>query len=118
MRNLFVFIFRYHAFFFFLVLEVICIGLMIQNNGYQRAAYLNITDELVGRTYTAYNEVTDYLRLGEENKKLADENSRIRNMLPSSFYLDTSSTFLKRDSSGRHLYNYIPARVIQTSTNQ
>lgn len=118
MRNLFAFIFRYHAFFLLLVLESICVALMIQNNGFHRAAFLNLSDELVGRSYTAYNEVTDYLRLGEENKKLADENSRIRNLFPASYYVDTSSIHSKRDSSSRTLYSYIPARVIQTSTNR
>src|SRR5262245_52512249 len=118
MRNLFTFIFRYYAFFLFLLLEAICIMLMFQNNGYQRAAYLNFTDEIVGRTYTVYNEVTDYLRLGEENKQLAEENSRIRSMAPGSFYADSTSVHTKKDSSDRQFYSYIPARVIQTSTNQ
>jgi rod shape-determining protein MreC len=118
MRNLFLFIYRYHAFFLFLVLELVCVALMIRNNGYQRAAYFNIADEVVGRTYTAYNEVTDYLRLADENKQLADENSRIRNSLPSSFYMDTSTVHVAKDTAGRQFYSYIPARVIQTSTNQ
>jgi rod shape-determining protein MreC len=100
------------------VLELVCVALMIRNNGYQRAAYFNIADEVVGRTYTAYNEVTDYLRLADENKQLADENSRIRNSLPSSFYMDTSTVKIAKDTAGRQFYSYIPARVIQTSTNQ
>ena len=118
MRNLFLFIYRFHAFFLFLVLELVCVALMIRNNGYQRAAYFNIADEVVGRTYTAYNEVTDYLRLADENKQLADENSRIRNSLPASFYMDTSTVKIAKDTAGRQFYSYIPARVIQTSTNQ
>ena len=118
MRNLFDFIFRYHAFFLLLVLEAICLGLIFQNNGYHRAAYLNFADEIVGRTYTVYNEVTDYLRLGEENKQLADENSRMRSLLPNSFYADTSSIHRKKDSLARQFYTYIPARVIMISTNQ
>ncbi len=118
MRNLFAFIFRYHAFFLLLILETVCVGLMIQNNGFHRAAFLNFSDELVGKGYTAYNEVTDYLRLGEENRQLADENSRLKNVLPGSYYSDTSSVKTVRDTIRHTLYHYIPARVIQTSTNR
>jgi rod shape-determining protein MreC len=118
MRNLFAFIFRFHAFFLLLILETVCVGLMIQNNGFHRAAFLNFSDELVGKGYTAYNEVTDYLRLGEENRQLADENSRLKNVLPGSYYSDTSSVKTVRDTIRHTLYHYIPARVIQTSTNR
>ncbi len=118
MRNLFAFIFRYRAFFLLLILETVCVGLMIQNNGFHRAAFLNFSDELVGKGYTAYNEVTDYLRLVEENRHLADENSRLKNVLPGSYYSDTSSVKTVRDTIRHTLYHYIPARVIQTSTNR
>jgi rod shape-determining protein MreC len=118
MRNLIRFIFRYYAFFLFLLLETVCIVLMIQNNGYHRAAFLNVSDEVVGRSYAAYNEVTDYLRLGEENRQLAEENGRLLSQQPQSWYSDTSSVATKRDTSGKQLYTYIPARVIQTSTNR
>ena len=39
-------------------------------------------------------------------------------MMPSSFYSDTTSLHYKKDTTSRQLYSYIPARVIQTSTNQ
>ncbi len=118
MRNIFAFIFRYHAFFLLLMLETVCVALMIQNNGFHRAAFLNVSDEFVGKSYKVYNEVTDYIRLGEENRLLADENSRLRNTLPNSYYADTSSIKTVRDTIRHTLYHYIPARVIQTSTNR
>jgi rod shape-determining protein MreC len=117
MRNLFLFIFRYHAFFLFLLLQVACLYLIVKNNSYQRAAFYNVSDEAVGRTMTLYNEVTGYLTLGEQNKKLAEENARLHNMLPSVFYTDTSHVYARNDSSRKQFYTYIPARVIQTSTN-
>lgn len=118
MRNLFSFIYYYRAFFLFLLLEVISVGLMISNNGFQRAAVLNVTDEVVGRTFAVYAEVTSYLTLGEHNKELAAENARLRTEQATSFYLDTSVTHLQQDSSTRQLYSYIPAEVVQISTNR
>lgn len=91
---------------------------MIQNNNYQRAAFLNISDEVVGRSFAVYSEVTGYLRLGEHNKELAMENAQLRSNQAASFYLDTSVTQIKKDTSGRQFYSYIPAEVIQTSTNR
>ena len=118
MRNLFSFIYYYRAFFLFLLLEVICISLMIQNNSYQRAAFLNVGDEVVGRTFSVYSEVTGYLNLGEYNKELAIENAMLRSNQATSFYADTSAVSVKKDTAGRQFYSYIPAEVIQTSTNK
>lgn len=118
MRNLFTFIYHYRAFFLFLLLEVMCVSLMIQHNSYQRAAFLNISDEVVGRTYAMYSEVTGYLNLGEYNKELATENAMLRTNQASSFYQDSSGVFVKKDTAGRQFYSYIPAEVIQSSTNK
>lgn len=118
MRNLFSFIYYYRAFFLFLLLEVICVSLMIQNNSYQRAAFLNVGDEVVGRTFSVYSEVTGYLNLGEYNKELAIENAMLRSNQATSFYTDTSAIYVKKDTAGWQFYSYIPAEVIQTSTNK
>ncbi len=117
MRNLFLFIFRYHAFFLFLLLQVICIYLIVANNSYQRAAFYNVLDELVGSSMTSYKEVTGYITLSEQNKKLAAENARLHSLLPAVYYSDTSHVYQKKDSLRKQFYTYIPARVIQTSTN-
>ncbi len=118
MRNLFSFIYHYRAFFLFLLLEVIAVTLMIRNNGYQRAAVLNISDEVVGKSYAIYSEVTGYLMLGEHNKELAMENARLRSNQAASFSPDTSTTLFRKDTSGRQVYAYIPAEVVQISTNR
>ncbi|MEO5675722.1 MAG: rod shape-determining protein MreC [Chitinophagales bacterium] len=117
MRNLLYFIFRYHAFFLFLLLQGLCLYLIVKNNSYQRAAFYNVSDEVVGRTMTAYKDVTGFITLGEQNKKLATENARLHNMLPSAFYTDTSAVYQKKDSLRSQFYSYIPARVVQTSTS-
>ncbi|MBA3647387.1 MAG: rod shape-determining protein MreC [Chitinophagales bacterium] len=118
MRNLFIFIYRNYAFFFFLLLQSICIVLIVWNENYHQAAFQNLADEWVGRSYKAYNQVTEYLRLGDENSRLSKENARLRMLMPSSFYTDTSNVYSKTDSIHRQLYTYIPARVIETTTNR
>src|SRR5580765_2388266 len=98
MRNLFLFVFRYYAFFLFLLFQVMCIYLVVTNEGYHQAAFLNVADELVGRTYTVYNQATEYLRLGDENARLAQENARLHMDMPASFFTDSSTIHTKKDS--------------------
>ncbi len=118
MRNLFLFIFRYHAFFLFLLLQIACLFLIINNNSYHRAAFMNVSDEIVGRAMTVYKEVAGYLTLGESNKQLANENAKLKNQFPSMYYLDTSKVYVMKDSTRKQFYTYIPARVIQITTNE
>src|SRR5215470_10422924 len=118
MRNLFLFIFRYHAFFLFLLLQIVCLFLIINNNSYHRAAFMNVSDEVVGRTMTVYKEVAGYLTLGESNKQLANENAKLKNQFPLMFYSDTSKVYVMKDSGRKQFYTYIPARVIQITTNE
>jgi len=118
MRNLFLFLYRYYAFFLFLILQVLCLLLILENNSYHRAAFLNLTDEMVGKTTAMYDNITKYLKLGDENRKLAEENARLRNLFPSVSYSDTSKVYSHKDSGRKQFYTFIPAQVIQTSTNQ
>lgn len=118
MRNLFLFLYRYNAFFVFLLLQGVCLYLIITNNSYQRAAFMNVSDEFVGRTMTIYKEVAGYLTLGESNKQLADENAKLRNQYPSMFYMDTSKVYAMKDSARKRFFTYIPARVIQITTSE
>lgn len=118
MRNLFLFLYRYNAFFIFLLLQVVCLYLIISNNQYQRAFALNISDEVVGRTMSIYKEVTGYLTLGESNRELAQENAQLHNLRPSLYYSDTSQLRVMKDTVRKQFYSYIAARVLQTTTGE
>ncbi|RZK53267.1 MAG: rod shape-determining protein MreC, partial [Pedobacter sp.] len=48
MRNLWIFLSRYNAFFFFIVFFAIGIILTVRNNAYQRSVTLNSTNAVVG----------------------------------------------------------------------
>jgi rod shape-determining protein MreC len=118
MRNLFSFIYRIHVLLLFILLQAICVYLIVLNNRYDRAAFLNVSDEFTGHIFDAYNNVAQYLNLAGTNSRLAEQNSRLMNSLASSYYKDTSHQVLKVDSAKHPLYSYIPARVIQITTNE
>jgi rod shape-determining protein MreC len=68
-----------------------------------------------------YNNVESYFRLKAENKRLADENNKLRNMLAGNFSgPDTTKTFfidsLIRDTTGKmRKFIWLPAKVINNS---
>src|SRR5688500_2461516 len=81
MRNLFAFIFRYRGFLVFLILEIFCGYLIVQDNNYQGAAFYDSAYMYAGRVLEFQDEVSDYFRLLEVNRALVDENRRLQEAL-------------------------------------
>ncbi|MGV3504425.1 MAG: rod shape-determining protein MreC [Adhaeribacter sp.] len=135
MRNLFAFIFRYRGFLVFLLLEIFCGYLIVQNNNYQGAAFYNSANMYAGRVLEFQSEVSDYFRLIEVNRALVDENRRLQESLsavmtsgkleqrpgaPDSTYrVKPDSAMLARqrlDTTGLvRNFRFIPGKVIKNS---
>lgn len=81
MGQLLAFLFKFRAFFTFLVLEVLCIWLIISNNNYQKTVFINTASGLVGSITESSDEISDYFELNKVNKELAAENERLRALL-------------------------------------
>ena len=118
MRNFFLLIRKYNFFIVFLLLEVISGILLVRNSTYQRAAVISTSNELVGKIYTAYSNVTDYLVLGETNRILSAENARLRRADSVSFYDPSFRIIRVNDTIGLQQYEYISARVVNNSVSR
>jgi rod shape-determining protein MreC len=118
MRNFFLLIRKYNFFIVFLLLEVISGILLVRNSTYQRAAVISTSNELVGKIYTAYSNVTDYLVLGETNRILSAENARLRRADSVSFYDPSFRVLRVNDTIGLQQYEYISARVVNNSVSR
>jgi rod shape-determining protein MreC len=118
MRNLWLFISKYNAFFLFLIFFTISLILLINNNSYQRASVWNSSNHIVGTAYERVNEFTSYLILRKTNDSLAAENARLKNLLKSSFYDDSIRLVTVNDSVIKQQYTYTVARVINNSVYQ
>jgi rod shape-determining protein MreC len=118
MRNLLVFIAKYNAFFLFLIFEVCSLIIFIKYNSFQKATFINSSNEVTGNLYMRINEFKKYLSLNEANDSLARENSYLRNQLKSSFYIDTLNKHKVTDSVYKQQYEYIEAKVINNSVNR
>ncbi len=118
MRNLWLFISKYNAFFLLVIFFTISLILLVGNNSYQRASVWNSSNQLVGNAYERVNEFNSYLALRKTNDSLAAENTRLRNLLKSSYYDDSISQKTVRDSTLKQQYTYTLARVINNSIHQ
>jgi rod shape-determining protein MreC len=118
MRNFFLLIRKYNFFIVFLLLEVASGILLVRNSTYQRAALISTSNELVGKVYTAYSNVTDYLVLGETNRILSAENARLRRADSVSFYDPSFRVLRVNDTIGLQQYEYISARVVNNSVSR
>ncbi|MGZ3871666.1 MAG: rod shape-determining protein MreC [Mucilaginibacter sp.] len=117
MRNLLIFISKYNAFFLFIIFEVSALVIYIKYNSFQKAVFINSSSQLTGSLYDRISEFKGYLVLKDVNDSLARENSRLRNQLKSSFYIDTVTKHQVTDTIYKQQYQYIVARVINNSTN-
>lgn len=117
MRNLLIFITKYNAFFLFLIFEISALVIYVKYNSFQKATFINSTNEVSATLYENVSELNSYLSLREVNDSLALENARLRNQIKSSFLVDTITKRLMIDSTYKQQYTYIPAKVISNSIN-
>jgi rod shape-determining protein MreC len=118
MDRLLRFFYEYRAFFTFLVLELVCAWLIVQNNQYQSASYFNSSNRLAAIIIGFSTGVREYFSLRDINKELADENAILRTKLEQrnqSFYsLEVKEI---KDPAIINRYEYVGAKVVNNTTN-
>ncbi|RCH54219.1 rod shape-determining protein MreC [Mucilaginibacter hurinus] len=117
MRHLLIFITKYSAFFLFLIFEGFSLYIFVNYNDFQKASFINTSNEITGNLYNHVNNLNDYLRLKEINDKLARENAALRNHFKSSKFIDTTRSQTVIDTVNKQQYTYLEARVINNSVN-
>ncbi len=118
MRNLWIFISRYNAFFFFVIFFFAGIILCIKNNAYQKSITINSTNFVVGNAYERLNVLKRYLNLGQVNDSLALENAKLKTQLINLANIDSTKTLKVSDSVNKQQYTLLAAKVIKNSINQ
>ena len=71
MRNLLIFITKYNAFFLFIIFEVASLIIYIKYNSFQKATFINSSNEVTGSFYAKVSEFYSYLCLKDVNDSLA-----------------------------------------------
>jgi rod shape-determining protein MreC len=118
MRNLVVFIWKHYFFFSFLLLETFCIYLLVQNNYFQRATFINSSNQLSANVLETSTNVKHYFNLKTENEKLAKENAELRSHSLISFSMLVNREYTVKDTVYRQKYGFTSAKVVNNSTNR
>lgn len=118
MRNLWIFVSRYNAFFFFVIFFSLGVILCIKNNAYQKSIAINSTNEVVGSAYARLNVLKRYLNLGQVNDSLALENAKLKTDLINLTNIDSTKSIKINDSINNQQYSLLSAKVIKNSVNQ
>jgi rod shape-determining protein MreC len=118
MRNLVLFIWKHSFFFLFLLLEVFCIYMVVQNNYYQKASFINSSNVLSANILQTSTNVEQYFYLKNENENLAKENAELRSQILSSFDMTVNKEYTVNDTTYHQKYVYTSAKVVNISTNR
>ncbi len=81
MQQIINFIIRYKTSLLYLLLLLISLAFTIDSHSYHRSKYFNSSNRISGSIYNTADGITQYFNLNEENKKLVEENKKLRNLL-------------------------------------
>lgn len=98
MRNVFLFLRRYRTFISFMLLQVISLWFLFSYNRFHRVKFLGVASEMTGRINTQYNNVEDFFRMKEENRRLHRMNDSLMNLSHRNFNIHDTSARLIKDS--------------------
>ncbi|RZT97255.1 rod shape-determining protein MreC [Ancylomarina subtilis] len=118
MKNLLQLIVRFHFTILFLIIELVCFLLIVNNNNYHKTIFLNSNNALSGGIYNKVTSFSDYIRLTEINDQLSKENTQLHNLLSENYKLTADSFFFFEDSLFKQQYVYRSAKVINNSINK
>lgn len=125
MRNLIDFIIKNSSWFLFIFLELICFYFIFTGNAYQKSAFLNSSNEIVGRVYSVSGNILSYFGLKEENMNLIERNinlqTQVNDLQKRLYEIENDSmktnAFLSDSVSRRLSYKFIRARVVNNSVS-
>jgi rod shape-determining protein MreC len=117
MRNLLRFIFQYRVLILFIVFEIFSFVLIIATGSYQEARFYLAGQRLKHSFSSKIENSRDYLSLYKENRRLAEENTRLYNLLKSSYKISYIDSSFIGDTVNDRQYRYISARVIDKGSN-
>lgn len=110
MQQIIRFIIRYKISLLYFLLLTVAFALTVRSHAYHKSKFFNSSNSFTGSLYQATNNFTSYFGLGSENKRLLEENRRLKSVLlnlkvPEAIELDTTNT----------TYVITSARVIKNS---
>ena len=123
MRNLLDFLYKYHHWLVFLVLEVVSVVLLFQYNSYQGSVWFSSASAVAGKAYELESKMTAYLSMAKENEELTMRNIYQERQLDQLRRLYAEATKDTTDMERKGLeflsqYQLIPAKVVENSIHK
>ena len=118
LKNIFLFIRQYFTFLSFLLLQVLAIVMLGNASKTHQSFFASAANEVTGSFDSRYSNLRSYFGLHETNRLLAEENARLRNLLPANFLSpNTGKKYvidsLIKDSLGHvRKFTFLPAKVV------
>jgi rod shape-determining protein MreC len=117
MKNLLLFVWKHNFVFLFLLLETLSVYLIVQNNYYQKAGFINSSNQIVADVQELQGSIKTYFFLKDENEKLLKENAELRGKTLASFSVLVNDEKVVNDTTYHQKYTFVSARVVNNSTN-
>lgn len=116
MQQLIYFFQKFKYFLFFLLLAFISLALTFNNLEFHKSKFVNSANYFTGGLYLKANNISEYVGLKSENKLLAEENTRLKNIIENnkSIIYTIDSTVV--DSIKYHQkYTFTAAKIINNN---
>jgi rod shape-determining protein MreC len=114
MQQLIFFFQKFKYFLFFLLLAFISLALTFNNLNFHKSKFVNSANFFTGGLYSQATNVSEYWNLKSENKILAEENTRLKNLLENKSHINIDSTII--DSTKYHQkYTFTTAKIINNN---
>ena len=123
MRNLLDFLYKYHHWLVFILLEVVSVVLLCQYNSYQGSVWFSSASAVAGKVYELESKMTAYLSMAKENEELTMRNLYQERQLDQLRRLYAEAT---KDTTAAELkeleflsqYKLIQAKVVENSIHK
>jgi len=112
MQNLLQFLKKFRTFLIFFVLQVFVLSLFVNSKKFHHSKMTNTSSGVIGWFVEKKHNITQHFGLSEANQILMEENARLREQLPETFYQLQGDVFYYNDTLKKQQFEYYPAKVI------
>lgn len=102
----------------FVLLQAICFIFIVGGaNSFHRSSFASSSNQVSGWIYTVTSDISGYFHLEKENEQLVEENKRLKDQLAANQIAVGISYIKVNDTFYHQQYEFIPAKVINSSIN-
>ncbi|WP_439130321.1 rod shape-determining protein MreC [Polaribacter sp.] len=119
MQQLIYFFQRFKNFLFFLLLAFVSLVLTFNNLNFHKSKFVNSANYITGGLYSKASSISEYWNLKSENKRLAEENTRLKNIIEKNNSIVFNIDSIQIDSLKYHQkYTFTSAKIINNNYNK